>query len=226
MGMTSTNTLADLATARPAAARVFYRHGLDFCCAGRRPLSDVCAERGLDASTVIAEIDAEESLPGESRRWDRERLPVLMAFIVDTYHRRLRESFPELIHMAQKVEARHADKASRPRGLSAHLIAMHESVLEHLMKEEQVLFPLIANGQGRAAVGPVHVMEVEHEEHGRDLEVIRRLTNGFEPPADACVTWRALYLGLRQLEEELMMHIHLENNVLFRRALVEQEPRS
>src|SRR5262245_43008015 len=107
--MTFTNTLADLATTHPAAARVFYRYGLDFCCGGRRSLSDVCAERSLDAAAVIAAIDAEESLPGDGRRWDREPLPVLMAFIVDTYHRRLREAFPELIHMAQKVEAGHAD---------------------------------------------------------------------------------------------------------------------
>src|SRR5688572_19690264 len=143
--MTSTSTLAELATTYPAAAHIFYRHGLDFCCGGRRSLSDACAERGLDASAPIAAIDAQDSFAGDSRRWDREPLPVLMTFIVDTYHRRLREAFPELIHMAQKVEARHADKASCPRGLSAHLMTMHESVLEHLMKEEQVLFPLIAN---------------------------------------------------------------------------------
>jgi regulator of cell morphogenesis and NO signaling len=98
---------------------------------------------------------------------------------------------------------------------------MHELVLDHLAKEEQVLFPLIVNGQGRAAVGPVHVMEVEHEGHAHALEVLRRLTTNYEPPAEACVTWRALYLGLQQLEEELMLHMHLENNVLFRRALIE-----
>jgi regulator of cell morphogenesis and NO signaling len=218
--MTSSSTLADLATTHPAAARVFYRTGLDFCCGGRRPLADVCAERGLDASAVIAAIAAEERLPNDTR-WDREPLPVLIAFIVDTFHRRLRESFPELIRMAEKVEARHDEKTSCPRGLAAHLTVMHESVLEHLAKEERVLFPLIENGQGRVAAGPVHVMEHEHEDHARALTTLRRLTTDFSPPADACVTWRALYLGLQQLEEELMVHIHLENNVLFRRALIE-----
>ena len=219
--MTSSSTLADLATTHPAAARVFYRHGLDFCCGGRRPRSDVCAERGLDAATVIAAIESEERLTDDDPRWDLEPLTNLMAFIVNTYHRRLRESLPELIHMAEKVETRHGDKASCPKGLATLLIAMNECVLEHLSKEERVLFPLIANGQGRIAVGPVHIMEMEHEEHARALESVRRLTNNFEPPAEACVTWRALYLGLQQLEEELMLHIHLENNVLFRRALVE-----
>jgi regulator of cell morphogenesis and NO signaling len=219
--MTSSTTLADLATTHPAAARVFYRHGLDFCCGGRRPLSDVCAERGLDANAVLTAIENEERLLDGTTRWDLEPLTVLMAFIVNTYHLRLRELLPELIYMAKKVEARHADKASCPTGLAAQLIAMQESVLEHLSKEEQVLFPLIANGQGRLAVGPVHVMEMEHEEHARDLQILRRLTTNYEPPAEACITWRALYLGLREFEEELMVHIHLENNVLFRRALVE-----
>jgi regulator of cell morphogenesis and NO signaling len=218
--MTSSSTLADLATTHPAAARVFYRTGLDFCCGGRRPLADACAERGLDASAILASIEAEELIPSDTRRWDREPLPALISFIVDTFHRRLRESFPELIRMAEKVEVRHGDKASCPRGLVAHLTVMHESVLEHLAKEEHVLFPLIANGQGRVAAGPVHVMEHEHEEHARALERLRRLTTNFVPPAEACITWRAMYLGLQQLEEELMVHIHLENNVLFRRALI------
>ena len=217
--MTPTNTLADLATTHPEAAHVFYRLGLDFCCGGRRSLSDVCAERGLDAPAVLAAIEAAEH--HDARRWDREPLPNLIAFIVDTYHRRLRQSFPELIGMAEKVEARHRDKASCPRGLAAHLAEMHESVLDHLAKEERVLFPLIASGHGRFAAGPVHVMEREHDDHASALETLRRLTTDFEPPAEACVTWRALYLGLRQLEEELMVHIHLENNVLFQRALVE-----
>ena len=219
--MTSSNTLADLATTHPAAARVFYRNGLDFCCGGRRRLSDACAERGLEASDVLAAIEAEDSHTSDIRRWDREPLPALIAFIVDTFHRRLREQLPELVRMAEKVEVRHDDKASCPRGLTAHLTAMYDSVFDHLAKEEHVLFPLIANGQGRVIAGPVHVIEHEHESHARALATLRRLTTNFVPPAEACVTWRALYLGLQQLEEELMVHIHLENNVLFRRALIE-----
>jgi regulator of cell morphogenesis and NO signaling len=219
--MTSTTTLADLAVTHPAAARVFYRHGLDFCCGGRRPLADVCAERGLDAGTLMADIEAEATVPGDERRWDREPLPALIAFIVETFHRRLRDTLPDLVRMADRVEQRHAEKSSCPRGLAAHLRAVHEGVLEHLDKEEQVLFPLIVAGHGRRAIGPVHVMEMEHEEHARDLATIRRLTSDLQPPAEACTTWRALYLGLQQFEEELMVHIHLENNVLFRRALAE-----
>jgi regulator of cell morphogenesis and NO signaling len=219
--MTSTTTLADLAVTHPAAARVFYRHGLDFCCGGRRPLADVCAERGLDADALMADIATETAVPGDERRWDREPLADLIDFIVNTYHRRLRESLPDLIRMAQRVEARHAEKATCPKGLTALLDTINEEVLEHLEKEEQVLFPLILAGHGRRAVGPVHVMEMEHQDHARNLEAMRRLTDDMQPPEEACTTWRALYLGLRELEEELMVHIHLENNVLFRRALTE-----
>jgi regulator of cell morphogenesis and NO signaling len=126
---------------------------------------------------------------------------------------------PELIRMAAKVEVRHADKASSPRGLAELLRVIHADVSDHLQKEEQVLFPLILAGRGRAAIGPVQMMELDHDEHARNLQRVRRLTMDLTPPAEACTTWRALYLGLRQLEEELMVHIHLENNVLFRRAL-------
>jgi regulator of cell morphogenesis and NO signaling len=218
--MTAT-TLADLAVTHPAAARVFYRHGLDFCCGGRRPFTDVCAERGLDPHALLAAIDREGTLPGEERRWDVEPLPTLIHFIVDTYHRRLRETFPELLRMAAKVEDRHADKANCPKGLTALLTAMHDDVLDHLAKEEQVLFPMIAGGQGRMALAPLHVMEQEHDAHGRNLQLVRTLTHDLQPPAESCATWRALYLGLQAFEQELMVHIHLENNVLFRRALVE-----
>jgi len=217
--MTTSTTLAEIAVTHPGAARVFHRHRLDFCCGGRRSLADACQERALDPDRVLADIAAETTPPG-AVRWDEAPLPALVGFIVETYHQRLRATLPELMRMARRVEERHGDKASCPRGLAAHLEAMHASVLDHLRKEEQILFPMIVAGQGPSAAAPVHVMELEHEHHREDLLALRRLTADLAPPADACTTWRALYLGLQQLEQELMDHIHLENNVLFRRALV------
>ena len=111
---TSSTTLADLAVTYPAAARVFYRNGLDFCCGGRRPLADACAARGLDAEALIADIETESATVADKRRWDEEPLDTLINFIVDTYHRRLRETFPDLIRMAARVEDRHADKPGVP----------------------------------------------------------------------------------------------------------------
>lgn len=216
--LSADSTLADLAVSHPAASRVFHRHGLDFCCHGRRPLGEACAERGLASENVIAEITAEAAVsPGES--WAERPLAELVRHIVDHYHQRLRVELPELISLAAKVESRHGDKPSCPRGLRTHLEQTYHAVLEHLAKEEQVLFPMIVAGRLQSAAGPVHVMEAEHDDHGVALRRTRALTADLVAPAEACPTWRALYLRLDAFEAELMEHIHLENNVLFRRAL-------
>jgi regulator of cell morphogenesis and NO signaling len=215
----ATTLLADLAVSFPAASRVFHRHGLDFCCHGRRPLGEACAEAGVDAQSVVAEIAAEQAGAPELPRWDEKPVAELVEHIVGFYHRRLREELPELVALATKVESRHADKASCPRGLRAHLEAVHAAVLDHLAKEEQILFPTILAGRGRLAAGPISVMESEHDDHAADLRETRRLTADLVAPAEACTSWRALYLRLAAFEAELMDHIHLENNVLFRRVL-------
>lgn len=212
-------TLAELAVRHPAASRVFHRHGLDFCCHGRRPLAEACEERGLTPAGVIAEIKGEEATAPDLPRWDERPLAELVHHIVDLYHQRLRVELPELVSLAAKVEARHAEKASCPRGLRAHLEETYQSVIEHLAKEEQILFPMILAGRGRMAAGPIHVMEAEHDDHAKNLRETRRLTADLVAPEEACPTWRALYLRLAAFEAELMDHIHLENNVLFRRVL-------
>lgn len=216
--MTAQTTLAELATTHPAASRVFQRHGLDYCCGGRKPLADVCRERGLDASTVLDEI-AQEEAAVDLPRWDAAPFAEIIRFIVTRYHDQLRAELPEIIALATRVEERHADKPACPRGLRAHLELVHASVLDHMMKEERILFPMILEGYGNRANGPVRVMEEEHDDHGRNLARIRELTNNLTPPDEACPTWRALYLRLGQLESDLFDHIHLENNVLFPRAL-------
>jgi regulator of cell morphogenesis and NO signaling len=213
--------LAELAVKRPAASRVFHRHGLDFCCHGNRALDEACDERGLSAETVLGEIEKEERVCGDLPRWEDKPLGQLIEYIVDYFHRRLREELPLLVEMAARVERVHRDKAACPRGLSAHLARIHAAVLDHLMKEETILFPMIAAGRGSRAGAPIHVMELEHEDHGENLKKTRELTSDFTIPAEACATWTALYLRLEEFEAELMEHIHLENNVLFRRALCE-----
>ncbi len=217
--LSDASTLADLAVAYPAASRVFPRHGLDFCCHGRRPLAEACSERGLRVSGVLDEIKGEEASAPDLPRWDERPVAARVHHIVTVYHQRLRGELPELVSLAAKVEARHAEKASCPRGLHAHLEETYEAVMQHLAKEEQILFPMILAGRGRMAGGPVHVMEAEHDDHAESLRTIRRLTNDLVAPAEACPTWQALYLRLAAFESELMDHIHLENNVLFRRVL-------
>jgi regulator of cell morphogenesis and NO signaling len=212
-------TLADLAVSHPAASRVFHRHGLDFCCGGRRPLAEVCDERGLEPDAVIAEIAAEEKQGPGLVRWDERSLVELVEHIVGYYHARLRAELPALVRLAARVEERHADKESCPRGLRSHLEDIHQAVLEHLAKEEQVLFPMVLGGRVAMAAGPIYVMEAEHDDHAANLRRTRALSADLTPPEEACTSWRALYLRLAALEAELMDHIHLENNVLFRRVL-------
>jgi regulator of cell morphogenesis and NO signaling len=212
-------TLADLAVRQPAASRVFHRHGLDFCCHGGRPLAEACEDRGLEPAAILGEIASETKVAGDEARWDERPIHELVDHIEAFFHRRLRAELPELVALARKVETRHGDKASCPRGLAAHLQQVHESVLEHLAKEEQVLFPMIRSGRARLAAGPIQVMEAEHLDHAEGLARTRALTAGLTAPAEACPSWRALYLRLGELEAELMEHIHLENNVLFLRVL-------
>lgn len=212
-------TLADLAVSFPAASRVFHRHGLDFCCHGKRPLVEACVEAGLDSDGLVAEIASEQALAPDLPRWDERPIPELVDHIVGFYHRRLREELPALVELAAKVESRHGEKASCPRGLLAHLEAVLGAVLDHLEKEEQVLFPMILGGRGRMAGGPISAMESEHDDHAKSLRETRRLTADLVAPQEACPTWRALYLRLGAFESELMDHIHLENNILFRRVL-------
>lgn len=217
--ISSGTPLADIATGHAAASRVFQRFRLDFCCQGRRPLAQACADRGLDPEAVIQEILTEER-PERPEESFRERpMDELIAHVVGHYHRRLREELPALLAMAKRVESRHADKPACPHGLASHLETMQAEVFRHLDKEERALFPTILAGQGRLAATPIRVMEAEHEEHGAALSQTRELTKAYTPPEYACPTWRALYLRLSEFELELMQHIHLENHVLFPRAL-------
>jgi regulator of cell morphogenesis and NO signaling len=128
---------------------------------------------------------------------------------------------PRLIYLAGKVEDAHAGKPECPQGLRDLLEEIQTAVESHLAKEEQILFPLILAGRGRNAHMPVNVMIQEHEDHGQNLQRIRTITRNLELPESACATWRELYRSLGQLEIELMDHIHLENNILFPRALAE-----
>ena len=152
-------------------------------------------------------------------QWNSAPLSDLIRFIVTRYHDTLRAELPELSAIAQRVEARHRAQPTCPRGLAAHLDVVRAAVIEHLEKEEKVLFPMILEGYGARTAGPVRVMTLEHEEHVKSLARIRALTGNLTPPDDACPTWRELYARLGKLESDLVEHMRLENEVLFPRVL-------
>lgn len=218
--LSPTRTLAEITLEHPRASRVFHRHRLDFCCGGRRPLEEACREKALDPTTVLDDLRRElDRESADATSWAERPLGELIDFILRRYHEPLREELPELVAMARKVEAVHGDKASCPVGLADLLAAMHEATLVHLLKEEQVLFPLVREGRGSECKMAVQVLEADHADHGATLDRIRELTDDLTPPEEACTTWRTLYGRLVELEHDLMEHIHLENNLLFPRAL-------
>ena len=215
----ATTSLGELASAHSAAARVFMRHRLDFCCGGRRSLAEACRAAGLDPGAILDELSREAAGVAPAQGWDGRPLDELADHIEARYHAALRRDLPPLIAAARRVERVHAAKPEVPAGLADLLAQFYREMQDHMTKEESVLFPMIRRGaRGEAVYMPVRVMESDHEAHGRQLARIRELTGDLQPPAVACTTWRALYSGLEALEAELMQHIHLENSVLFPRA--------
>ncbi len=217
---TITQTVGDIVATTPAASRVFLRHQIDFCCGGKRTLESACARAGVDAASIAREIDAMAERGGLGKSWHVRPLDELVDHIEAHYHQSLRHDVPALIQAAIRVERVHADKPNVPVGLADLLADFWDEMLAHMDKEETILFPMIRRGgRGESVYMPVRVMESEHEQHGETLARLRALTGNYEVPANACATWRALYDGLAALQAELMDHIHLENNILFLRAV-------
>jgi len=214
--------LGAIAAEHPAATRVFLRHKLDFCCGGKRSLELACAQAGLDPAVIEQELAREGSPADDASSWQARTSAEIADHIEAQYHQTLRRDVPPLIHAAQRVEKVHAEKPAVPSGLADELTALWDELQHHMRKEEEILFPLLRRGASGAMVElPVRVMEQEHDEHAARMARVRELTRNLQPPSYACGTWRALYAGLVALEQELMLHMHLENNILFRRALAE-----
>lgn len=207
-------SLGELARDIPGATRVFHRYKLDFCCAGRDSLAAAAAAHGLDAEAIAAELAALPRGGGEAEDWRGAGNAALIDYLLERFHEVHRQQLPELIRLARRVEYVHGAKPECPNGLADHLCAMQQELESHMQKEEQVLFPLLIGGRFPVE-GPVAVMRFEHEQHGEALARLAALAHDFVPPPAACNTWRALYRGLQQFREDLMQHIHLENNVLF-----------
>ena len=139
----------------------------------------------------------------------------LISHIFMRYHEVHRRQLPELIRMAAKVEAVHAGHEVAPTGLAALLTSMHSELLQHMEKEESILFPMLERGGNPFVVHPIGVMRTEHEEHAERLQHLLALTRNATPPADACTTWQQLFAGVREFVDDLQQHIRLENDVLF-----------
>ena len=211
--------LGRIARQLAGATAVFHEYGLDFCCNGNRTLREAASNAGLDAGALAQRLQGLQPMAqSDERDWAAAPPRELIAHILTRYHHVHREQFPELIRLARRVEQVHGERAECPAGLADHLCAMQQALESHMQKEEMILFPMLERGAGAMAGGPIHVMRMEHDEQGQELQRLAELTHDITPPAAACTTWRALYTGLRALRTDLMQHIHLENNILFENA--------
>lgn len=204
--------IGQIAVQLPGATAVFRRLKLDFCCGGHVSLDQAASDKGLDLQAVVHELSA---LQRPSELPDLGTPTELVEHIIARYHEVHRAQLPELIRMARRVEAVHRDNPNTPHGLADALETMEQELLMHMHKEEAVLFPMLRAGGNSFVSQPIAMMRHEHNDHGQALEHLARLTNDITPPMGACNTWRALYTGLAQLREDLINHIHLENNILF-----------
>ncbi|MFT4174814.1 MAG: iron-sulfur cluster repair protein YtfE [Rhodocyclaceae bacterium] len=212
-------SLGQLARRIAGATRVFDAYRLDFCCGGNRSLRAAAEAANVPLAPIVEELQVltERAADIQERNWDEAAPADLVAHILSRYHAVHREQLPELTRLARKVETVHGDKEDCPRGLADLLTDMTQELESHMRKEEDILFPMIVAGRGAMAGGPITVMRMEHDDHGASLRRLAELTNDITTPRAACTTWRALYAGLRTFRQDLMEHIHLENNVLFER---------
>lgn len=206
-------SVADIAATLPGATVVFRRHKLDFCCGGKVPLAEAVAARGGNLAAVEAELAGLVQTTADAP----SEIDALIDLILARYHEGHRRELPELIRLARRVEAVHGDREDAPVGLAGVLGELAAELESHMQKEEQVLFPMMRAGGHPMIVHPIGAMRHEHDDAGAQLRTIDGLTNGGVPPEGACNTWRALYAGTRKLADDLMEHIHLENNLLFPR---------
>lgn len=152
--------------------------------------------------------------------WDHKALIEIVDHLISHYHESARKDLILLIELAKRVENAHAHHAQCPKGLSEYLNFFSADLQEHLLKEEEILFPLIKNGQGKLAYMPIKVMQEEHNEHFDALNRFRALTFNYQLPGDACGTWKMLYLKMQKFEKEMNEHIYLEDQILFVKALM------
>ncbi|MDP0501531.1 MAG: iron-sulfur cluster repair di-iron protein [Verrucomicrobiota bacterium JB022] len=221
-------TVGELVKAQPGRARVFERLKIDYCCGGKIPLAEACAKRGIDPEEVLEQLRALDHATPEAFDADTLSLTELAQHIVDTHHAYLREEMPRLDFMTRKVAAVHGDSEPRLREIRVVFEAFQQELAHHLLKEENVLFPLVreidqaesfVQMPGMPLAAPIAQMEREHESAGNALEQLRELTDDFTPPDWACNTYRAMFQALHQLEWDMHQHVHKENNVLFPKAL-------
>ena len=210
-------TVGDIAATLPGATAVFRKFKIDFCCGGDLTLDSAAHRRGVDPAELERALAALGARDGAGTAATAMSNEVLIDHIQACYHEAHRHALPELMALSRKVEAVHREHPKAPAGLSEALRLLRSELEPHMAKEEAILFPAMLQWtEGKYDI-PISELRHEHDDHGTSLRLLESLTDNFTTPEGACRSWQALYVGVAQLAEDLVEHIHLENNVLFPR---------
>jgi regulator of cell morphogenesis and NO signaling len=227
-------TVRDFAIESPGATRVFEKLKIDYCCGGNQPLAEACAETGLDVETVLRELSetGANAKPGEHTVPQAGSATELARYIVVKHHVFTRQELTRLAALFEKVCAAHGANHPELGNLQSLFNSLAAELEPHMMKEERVLFPFIqqlemAMRENRTppwapfgtVANPIRMMTLEHDAAGDLLRDMRKVSENYRVPSDACLSYQTLYLALKELEEDLHQHIHLENNILFPKAV-------
>lgn len=220
-------TLSQIVTENYQAAQVFEKYGLDFCCKGKRPLTDACKEKSLPVENVVKELTQALSSADNQKEFKDMSLTELAEYIVRVHHNYVKQSMPPILMYVLKVATKHGSRFPYMHEVYDLFLEIEEEMTSHMAKEEKILFPRIKLLELNAAQentpgyisAPVEVMETEHEHAGDTMEKIRVLTNNYQAPEDACTTFRLALASLQAFESDLHHHVHLENNILFPKAI-------
>lgn len=231
-------TIKSIVTNDFRAAAIFEKYSLDFCCKGGVTIDQACSERNIDATSVYAELAQLASTSHENEpHFSEWPIDEMIDYIVNVHHKYVRESTPVICAHTQKVATVHGNNHAEVIEIARHFGTVAEDLRRHMMCEEQVLFPYIkslvrAKRNGGTIIpppfgtaqNPIRVMEAEHRAAGDELYEVRSLSKNYIPPEDACTTYRVSFKELQQFEQDLHQHVHLENNILFPKAIaLEQE---
>lgn len=226
-------TIGEIVAKDYRKAQVFKKFGIDFCCGGKKKVSEVCSKKGLDVSEVQRELAAmDNGSETPSQNYQSWELDFMCDYIVSTHHKYVKDTIPFLSELSAKVARVHGDAHPEVIAAAEAFAGVAADLSMHLQKEENILFPyikqLVAARRADAALpqahfgevaNPIQVMEAEHEHAGEDLSEIRAVTNNFAVPEDACTSYRILYKMFQEFENDLHQHVHLENNILFPKAI-------
>ena len=216
--------LADLVFAHHSSAPVLEKYKLDYCCKGKRTLEQACNEQNITLAEVIGDLQAViDDRESPARSVFSAMTPQQLAdYIVARHHVYVRQSIPQIMYHLDKVYHKHGERYAYVSEVYTLFRKVAVELEQHMLKEEKILFPMmewVEQMSSAQLAGPIHVMESEHEEAGDLLSQIREITHDYTPPPDACTTHKLLLEELKGFEEDLHEHVHLENHLLFPRAM-------